>query len=212
MRRRNEDGFVLAVGDRVLLITARDIHSTYPEKFHPPCLSDTPESLFGNEHRFIRTTDPYEILIYTGGACARNGQRKHKAGCAFVYRPDAYSKAGKLTHGGTVVIDLETKGPTGSIHKPSSNRTELRAVIAALQFRDWSADCNGSWNRVVMATDSEYVALSITERIEGWEAHGWKIVDGDLRKLGNMKNPDLWRLLLGLIRVLGERGVEVAFW
>ena len=97
---------------------------------------------------------------------------------------------------------LETMGPTGETYTQTSNRAELRAVIAALQFLDWSADCNRSWRSLVFATDSEYVAVNATERIARWEAAGWKLASYKGRAPESVKNQDLWKLLLTLIRQL----------
>jgi ribonuclease HI len=93
-------------------------------------------------------------------------------------------------------------GPTGEKYTQISNRAELRAVIAALQFLDWSADCNRSWRSLVFATDSEYVAVNATERIARWEAAGWKLASYKGRAPESVKNQDLWKLLLTLIRQL----------
>ena len=78
----------------------------------------------------------------------------------------------------------------------TSNRAELRAVIAALQFRDWSTDCSGGWKSVMIATDSEDVVFGITERIKRWEVENWKTFDQSLRLRVDVKNQDLWKLLL----------------
>jgi ribonuclease HI len=184
----------------------------YPSRFQPPHSTDTPKSLFADEHRFIRHSDPREILIYTDGLCLSNGQDNPRAGCAFVYRPSAYSASGELTHGGTVLFRLESKGPTGQLYKQTSNRAELRTVIAALQLRDWSTDCNRSWRSLVIATDSEYVTINVTERIQRWEAAGWKLKSQQGQRPTDAKNQDLWKLLLKLIRELQDNGVNVAFW
>ncbi|PMD19716.1 ribonuclease H-like protein [Hyaloscypha hepaticicola] len=186
--------------------------ASYPSRFRPPQDTDTPKSLFADEHRFIRKSDPREILIYTDGACLRNGQSNPQAGFAFVYRSSAYNQTGTLTHAGTVRVRLETMGPTGETYTQTSNRAELRAVIAALQFLDWSTDCNRSWRSLVFATDSEYVAVNATERIKRWEATGWKLASYKGRAPEPVKNQDLWKLLLILIRQLREDGVNVAFW
>jgi len=142
----------------------------------------------------------------------RNGQSNPQAGFAFVYRPSAYNQTGTLTHAGTINMRLETMGPTGETYMQTSNRAELRAVIAALQYHDWSADCNRSWRSLVFATDSEYVAVNATERIERWEATGWKLASYKGRAPEPVKNQDLWKLLLTLIRQLQENGVNIAFW
>ena len=54
-----------------------------------------------------------------------------KAGWAFVHGPGTDGKP--LISSGR----LESKGPFGEDNIPSSNRAELRAVIAALRFRHW---------------------------------------------------------------------------
>ncbi|KAF4626702.1 hypothetical protein G7Y89_g11452 [Cudoniella acicularis] len=179
----------------------------YPVRFQPIDSTATPHTLFDYEHRFIRKKDPREILIFTDGTCSGNGQKHPQAGCAIVHRPSIYSQTGQLTHGGTVRFRLETEGPTGIRYQQTSNRAKLRAVIAALHFRDWSMDCNRSWRSLVIATDSEYAAINVTERVQNWETNGWKLSGG-----GDVKNQDLWKLLPKLIRKLLQGGVKVSFW
>ncbi|KAI9050812.1 hypothetical protein LZ554_004931 [Drepanopeziza brunnea f. sp. 'monogermtubi'] len=107
---------------------------------------------------------------------------------------------------------MEIRGPTGVAYQHTSNRAELRAVIAALQFRDWDTDCNGGWRSVVIATDSEYVAVNATDRIRHWETSGWETYNRRLSCLVAIKNQDLWKLLLVEIRRLQSKGVNVSFW
>lgn len=180
----------------------------YPSKFQPPNSESNPVILFESEHRFIRKSNPREILIYTDGACLGNGQNNPRGGCAFYFRRSAYTEDGELAFAGTICRRLEKRGPSGDLHKETSNRAELRAVIAALQFRDWSTDCNRSWRSVVIATDSEYVTIGATERIQRWENEGWILAGG----YGKVKNTDLWKLLLLEIRALLNKGVNVSFW
>ncbi|RKF80567.1 putative rnase h domain protein [Golovinomyces cichoracearum] len=180
---------------------------TFPTIFLPPSPLDTPEDLFNSEHRFIRKTDPREIMIYANGACIRSSNAGSIAGWAFVYRPSAYTQDGTLTHAGTISGRLEMKGPTGKIYKTSSNRAELRSAIAALQFLDWSKDCNRGWRSVVIATDSEYVICSVTKWIAEWEDTNWK-----LDNQRDVNNKDLWELLLEEVRRYHAEGVKIAFW
>ncbi|KAL2066947.1 hypothetical protein VTL71DRAFT_1371 [Oculimacula yallundae] len=162
-----------SAGAILLPMMTRTLHNTttktFATLFQPPRPSDTPQDLFDNEHRYIRKTDAREILFYTDGACSRNGQEDPQAGCAFVYRPSAYNEDGLLTHGGTVAFPLERRGPIGVSFVHTSNRAELRAVIAVLQFCDWISDCNAGWRSVVIATDSEYVAHGATNWALRWE-------------------------------------------
>ncbi|CAD6501421.1 BgTH12-01673 [Blumeria graminis f. sp. triticale] len=181
---------------------------TFPSIFRPPCLLDVPETLFMHEHRFIRKSDPREILIFADGACLRTSKGDEAvAGWAFVYRPSAYSQDGALTHAGTISGRLEIKGPTGRINPITSNRAELRAAVAALQFLDWSMDCNRGWRSIVIATDSEYVTCSITKWISDWEDSQWK-----LENHNDVNNKDLWKILLHEVRRYHADGVKISFW
>ncbi|KAF7890333.1 hypothetical protein EAF00_008648 [Botryotinia globosa] len=173
-------------------------------KFCPPFSSDTPSTLFRPAHRFIRRTNPSEILLYTDGSCLSNGLVSPRAGCGLVISPHH-----------KINFRLENTGPTGEIHRQTSNRAELRAVVAALEYRAWQGDNFGSWTRIVIATDSEYVFLGATERINGWAQRGWRTRAGT-----EVKNLDLWRRLVYCIKKVNTpmnfsengRGVAVAFW
>jgi len=176
---------------------------SYPSVFQPPDSADTPSSLFENEHRFISKNSSREILIYTDGNSPPSKMfRSPRAGWAFTYRPSAYSSTGQLTYAGTVFTRLENEGPDGRVHHLGTGRAELRAVVGALQFRDWATDCNSAWRSIVIATDSKYVYVGATEYFAQWEARNWEDVkDGDLRKL-----------LLDEIRKLHRNGVHISFW
>ncbi|KAF7914514.1 uncharacterized protein EAF01_000920 [Botrytis porri] len=173
-------------------------------KFRPPLSSDTPSMLFRPAHRFIRRTDPNEILIYTDGSCLSNGLASPRAGCGFVISPHH-----------KINFRLENTGPTGEMHRQTSNCAELRAVLAALEYRAWQGDNFASWTRIVIATDSEYVSLGATERINGWAQRGWRTSAGT-----EVKNLDLWKRLVYRIKELSRPinysengcGAAVAFW
>ncbi|TEY53473.1 hypothetical protein BOTCAL_0247g00050 [Botryotinia calthae] len=173
-------------------------------KFRPPLPSDTPSMLFRPAHRFIRRTNPNEILLYTDGSCLSNGLASPRAGCGFVISPHH-----------KINFRLENTGPTGELHRQTSNRAELRAVVAALEYRAWQSDSVGAWSRVVIATDSEYVVLGATERINGWVQRGWRTSTGT-----DVKNLDLWKRLVYCIKKVNRpmdmlengRGAAVAFW
>jgi ribonuclease HI len=200
------------IGDPISPGKATTIHTSYPNRFTPPNFAATPQSLFSNEHRFIRRSNPRQMLIYTDGACLSNGQANPRAGYSFVYRPSAYTQTGILIRAGTICQRLERRGPTGEPYTQTSNRAELRAVIAALQFKDWSTDCNGRWESLVIATDSEYVAVGVTQRIHIWEDNDWTTFNRFTNQWRDIKNQDLWILLLNLVRELQGEGVEVLFW
>jgi ribonuclease HI len=181
-----------------------------PTKFHPPNPSDTPESLFPLRigemsmppvHRFIRPSNTAtQFLIYTDGACLDNGGANPRAGCAFVFKPTTQNP---LVHGYTA-FRLENEGPTSERHAQTSNRAELRAVIAALRFRYWPGE---GADALVIATDSEYVAEGITTWVRGWLRRDWKTSMGS-----PVKNQDLWQCLLGEVEFWNEKGMCIEFW
>lgn len=202
--------------------TSRNVHATpqsmpsAPDKitrFYPPSPNDTPQSLFGPGNspsplssgpRFVRFSNPQELLIYTDGCCLNNGQPNPKAGCAFVFRPATSS------YPGGEHFRLELQGPSGDEYTQTSNRAELRAVIAALKFRAWHGE---GFSRLVIATDSDYIVSGITKWIHSWARNGWRTTQG-----APVKNRDLWELLIKTVKdksqsmYVGTNPLEVLFW
>ncbi|CAM6111448.1 unnamed protein product [Calypogeia fissa] len=198
----------------------KPIDFTPVARFVPPNSDNTPEKLFtlrntihnpvnnGFISRFVRNANNVnkrQILIYTDGACSNNGRDGAVGGCAFVYRgvqlpTDDPSKA-------NVSFRLEDRGPTGIVYPHTSNRAELRAVIAVLQFRYWSGE---GYNELVIATDSEYVEKGATQWISGWVKRGWRT---SLKK--EVANRDLWELFFKEIQKFKEcnyRPLRVMIW
>ncbi|KXX78110.1 Ribonuclease H [Madurella mycetomatis] len=99
---------------------------------------------------------------------------------------------------------LEKKGPFGDDSIQTSNRAELRAVIAALRFRFWPGE---GFHTLVVATDSEYVVEGSTNWAKTWVENGWTKRGG-----AGVKNKDLWEALLGEIERYKDEGMAVEFW
>ncbi|KAK4230170.1 putative rnase h domain protein [Podospora fimiseda] len=135
------------------------------------------------------------MLMFTDGSCLANGMADPRAGWAFIFRTGSK---------GMVSGVLEQKGPDGELHIATSNRAELRAVIAALEFRSWWGE---GWERIVIATDSEYVVNGATSWLRAWAARGWRTLGGS-----PVKNRDLWERLSERMRMCAEGGSEVSFW
>lgn len=181
-----------------------------PKKFVPPNTRDMPQLLFpptGHRGftsspvpRFVRDSDPRQLLIYTDGACSNNGGLNPRGGCSFIYRTSKPSPSAE----DYVRFPLESVGPTGERHTHTSNRAELRAVIAALRFRSWDKE---EFDCLVIATDSDYVVKGITSWVKAWRRKGWKTRSGTA-----VKNKDLWQCLLGEIERADENGLLVKFW
>ncbi|KGO67869.1 hypothetical protein PITC_044830 [Penicillium italicum] len=181
----------------------------FPKKFKPPNPNDTPESLFSSRRtenvtppvrRFIRRNTDNQFLIYTDGACLGNGGAYPKAGCCFVYR----DSTPKSNIRGYTVFALEKQGPTGIAHPQTSNRAELRAVIAATRSRHWVSE---GCRCLVIATDSEYVVKGVTQWVKAWVRNGWATKAG-----APVKNQDLWQCLLGEVERWDEEGMRIQFW
>ncbi|KAJ5459184.1 hypothetical protein N7530_011128 [Penicillium desertorum] len=146
-----------------------------PTEFTPPSPEDTPQSLFPHcpkvtatdrVHRFIRLNHDNrsvedEFLIYTDGTCMDNGRTHARAGCSFVYNEST---------SGFARFPLEYKGPTGQQHPMTVDRAQIRAVVAALRYRDWAAD---GFSRLIIATDSDYVVDGITREAHEWTQFNW---------------------------------------
>ncbi|KAI0863866.1 hypothetical protein F4860DRAFT_20794 [Xylaria cubensis] len=190
--------------------------------FVPMSPDATPEQHFPLQTVFTRTSQPRyvnrydsrEILLVVDGSCINNGSisQPSTGGCSFTYK--GAGKSGITTtfpfsaldrnEGGTVGFPLEQTGPGGEYHVPSSNRVKLRAVIAALDFREWQEE---GWKRIVVATDLEYVVFGATRWLASWAKRRWKT-----RKARQVANRDLWEELHAIIERLARSGTEVSFW
>jgi ribonuclease HI len=135
------------------------------------------------------------MLMFTDGSCLANGTADARGGWAFIFRPGDE---------GVVSGALEQKGPDNELHAATSNRAELRAAIAALEFRVWWGE---GWERIVIATDSEYVVYGATAWLRSWAARGWRTSGGS-----PVQNRDLWEKLSERMGMCAEGGCELSFW
>ncbi|KAJ5725475.1 ribonuclease H-like domain-containing protein [Penicillium malachiteum] len=197
----------------------------HPKAFVPPNEEETPETLFPpttiphasvthKVNRLINRDDDKCMLIYTDGVYLDIEDEGPLFGCSIVYKGDARSARAL---GETNFIDndyrnyscfaLEMRGPSGEDHTPTTQRAKLRAVIAALQFRNWDSD---GFNKLVIATDSEYIVEGITTRVHAWAHQNWVTRDGFL-----VCHYDLWKCLVEELENARNRpngGLNVEFW
>ena len=144
------------------------------------------------------------MLIHTDGACLNNGQPNPKAGWAFSH---GIGPSGNLL---VVSNRLEKKGPFGDDGPQTSNRAELRAIIAALRFRHWPGE---GFRTLVIATDSEYAVEGSTTWAKKWIKDDWmKRVGRGGRGWEKVKNRDLWEALLGEVEKCKGYGMTVELW
>jgi ribonuclease HI len=148
--------------------------------------------------RYTLPDDHGTCLIRTDGACLDNGQQNPKAGWAFWH---GFGPSGELW---VASGRLEKKGPFGDDAIQTSNRAELRAVIAAVRFRYWPGE---GFRTLVIATDSEYVVEGSTQWARTWVRNGWVKQGG-----GAVKNKDLWQALLGEVERYKVIGMDIQFW
>jgi ribonuclease HI len=142
-------------------------------------------------YRFVRYTNPSEMLMFIDGSALGNGSPTSQAGYGVVFAP--------LEWFSPISNRLEQDG------KPqTSNRAELRAVLASLTLRYWAGE---GFSRIVLACDSEYVVKGISEWILKWRRNGWKTTSGN-----PVANQDLWKKLEVKLREMEGRGMLVQFW
>ncbi|KAL1850656.1 hypothetical protein Daus18300_012867 [Diaporthe australafricana] len=174
-------------------------HRGLPKLHYGVVFCMAPDALMGVDtprERFIGYDDRRAALMFTDGACLNNGQPNAKAGWAVWFGPEHEAR--------TIFGRLEHKGPFGDVGEQTSNRAELRAAIAGLRCLPWIED---GYNRVVIASDSEYLVEGATAWLKKWIANGWNTARGDA-----VKNKDLWEMLLGEVERYHEARVVVDFW
>lgn len=140
------------------------------------------------------------MLMYTDGACLNQNHVNTGAprgGSAFVFNEGP---------SGTFSFALENRGPDGQVYSHTNNRAELRAVIAALRFRHWAGE---GWERIIVATDSEYVGKGATEWLRDWAGRDWHRIGSGRKPVANQ---DLWRALSDVLGSYADAGCEVSFW
>ncbi|QPC73243.1 hypothetical protein HYE68_003995 [Fusarium pseudograminearum] len=137
-----------------------------------------------------------KVLLYTDGSCINNGHDDARGGWGVSFGTDDPQLRCPVVSG-----RLEGMGPFGDRERATSNRAELRAVIAALRLSDWKKE---GFTTVVIATDSTYVMTGATTWAKAWVTKGWKLRDGN-----PVKNKDLWQLLLGEVERWDDEGVDI---
>ena len=145
------------------------------------------------------------MMIYIDGACLNNGaKKKNSRGLWRKESRGAWSFVFNDTPQGVRSHLLERKGANLKVYEHTNNRAELRAAIAALRFHEWWAE---GWQRVVLATDSEYVKRGATDWIIAWASREWQNADHRM-----VANRDLWPVMSKMVSSYQRAGCEVSFW
>ena len=167
--------------------------------FIPPTPSSTPAELFSVQinkcsirgYRFIRNTDHKQMLMFVDGSSLGNESPTARAGFGVVFAPLQWHLP--------ISNRLEQDG-----NAQTSNRAELRAVLAALGLRWWFGE---GFNKIVIACHSEYVINGISSWILTWRKNDWKTNTGAV-----IENLDLWRKLDARLRDMEKHEMLVQFW
>lgn len=122
------------------------------------------------------------IRIFTDGACSGN---PGPGGWAFV-------------------VNSETKSKTysGGESNTTNNRMELMPVINALEYM-----LKHKIKKAEIISDSAYVINALEKGwLEKWSSNGWRTTKGD-----DVKNADLWKQLLDMLKGLKTNNFEIKF-
>ena len=117
--------------------------------------------------------DHSDITIYTDGACSGN---PGPGGWACILRHPATGTEKELS---------------GGASETTNNQMEMQAVISGLSALKKVA-------RVMVVTDSTYVAKGCQEWLRNWKRNEWKRRDG--KKWVPIKNQELWQELDALLQ------------
>lgn len=150
--------------------------------------------------RYVLSEDWDQLVVFADGACRGNGTHSARAGFGFRFAPPFRDELGGISG------RLELRGSDGNVYHQTSNRAELRAAIAVLQYRAWEEE---GFTRIIIAMDSEYVVRGATLWVKSWLRHNWMLSSGNGEAV---KNRDLWEKLLDMITRCHNRGLKVSFW
>ncbi|KAL1852813.1 hypothetical protein Daus18300_012057 [Diaporthe australafricana] len=187
----------------------RGTGKVFPSKFVSSNSNTAPLQEFPNRHRHLdilrctHSNDNTKLLLMTDGACLNNGQPNPRAGYA-IFQGESIVRKPLVVSG-----RLENRGPWGDEGSQTSNRAELRAVLAALRMRHWRGE---GFKTVVFATDSSYVVDGATQWARGWVNNSWRTKGARGSGGADVKNKDLWEMLLGECERADGFGLAVQFW
>ncbi|RPA83831.1 hypothetical protein BJ508DRAFT_360169 [Ascobolus immersus RN42] len=141
--------------------------------------------------RFIHTTEPRTMLAFTSGACPSTGEAHARGGAACIFAPKSWSAPRK--------VPLPMDGTTHT-----TERADILGLLELLTARFWDAE---GFNKLIIATDSEFLVTAVTENVYRWRSNGWR-----KNNRVKIKNVDLWEKVLAGFADCESRGLFVQLW
>lgn len=133
-------------------------------------------------------------IIFTDGACSKNGKQGAKAGVGIYIPTDNYSYFKELNE----VLIEENIEPLHS----TNQRAELTAILKALVY----INCNDIVKKALIHTDSLYSINCITKWNKNWEKNNWMNAKG-----ASVLNQDIIKPILKLINNLEDKCIDITF-
>lgn len=119
-----------------------------------------------------------KIKIYTDGGCDNNRIRKNIGAWSFIL----------LTDNNKIIN-------SGSEQNTTNNRMEMIAFLKALQYINENLKIYKS-TEFILYSDSKYLIQSLRYWIKNWIKSNWKRYDKKQKKMVEVKNVDLWKIIL----------------
>jgi ribonuclease HI len=155
---------------------------------HTPTLPIAIPSTGGaNAPRF--PSESQNLLVFTDGACVRNGKPGAKGSYAVVWPKHMHLNFARLL-------------PPNE--KQTNNRAELRAVLAAIEQANAVVDPSMS-KTLIVHTDSMLIVNTVTKWMAAWKRNNWRKAGKDGAPVMNVD------LLKTLDQRLGQRNIVFRF-
>ncbi|KAK0538551.1 hypothetical protein OC834_000395 [Tilletia horrida] len=167
--------------------------------------------------RYVRRTDPRQLLLLTHGLLVRNPATGGLAGGIGVeYCPSSLVSPSSKRIEKNLSHALE-KPPDAILLQSTTltpKRAALRAALAALEYADWYEE---GFDQVVVGVAHDWLVRGISSDIWQWKQDDWVITSGAGAELGvapgeRVPDRDLWELLDERVRALEVIDCNVRFW
>jgi ribonuclease HI len=126
----------------------------------------------------------FPIILYTDGACSRNGYKDAPGGWAYILLWDSLKR--EFRH--------------SNFEQPATNnRMEIKSIISGL--RDIKDRWKPPYSKIAVISDSEYCVKGASVWMYSWERMGWKKKE-KREKQKPLLNIDLWKEMFELCTIL----------